>query len=67
MKLSRALHRVFVRQTAGCGRTWDRAGCPPPSRWWAVALRLDCWTEEEQRHITACPGCLRLQADYQAP
>jgi hypothetical protein len=59
MKLLRALHEVFARRVG--------AVCPPPSRWWAVALHLDCWTAAERRHISACPGCLRLRSAYHTP
>jgi hypothetical protein len=65
MKLLRALHKVFARQTDGGGRTRAGTGCPAPSRWWAVALGLGCWSAAERNHISACLACLRLQSEYQ--
>ena len=67
MKLIQALHKLFARRTAAGGRSWGSTGCPPPSRWWAVALHLDCWTAAERSHINGCLGCLRLRSEYHTP
>jgi hypothetical protein len=35
--------------------------CPLPSRFWKVALELDCWSPAEQSHLTVCPHCRSVQ------
>jgi hypothetical protein len=37
------------------------APCPPPSRFWKVALELDRWSPAEQAHLAVCPHCRSVQ------
>jgi hypothetical protein len=38
--------------------------CPPPHRWWAVALGESAWTETERNHTATCQVCRRTLARF---
>ncbi len=42
----------------------QRSDCPSPSRWWAVELGEDSWSDEESVHIENCNACLRSRARF---
>ena len=43
----------------------DAAACPPPGRFWGVALGLS-WTSAEQAHVQGCSRCHEIEQQIRA-
>src|SRR5262245_55324376 len=66
MNLKAAIRNILTQQLADARSAWEGSACPRPDRWWAVALKLSEWTDDERVHLAGCERCLKAAERFRA-